>query len=143
MFDPSQQYGQREENVKSMMEMVVSSNCLDVVGDVRPLKSISGQVATPEQQIDLLGFGEVGRDHVKFYILKDPSTLVPRRKVKLLTFSLSAKLKKKMKQLDKEKRIVGKCLRRAFAWNTKFDSSPQPIGQQYIDLPRAISDPNL
>ena len=91
--------------------MVVSSNCLNVVGDARPLKSINGQVATPERQIDLLGFGEVGcerfDDHVKFFIVNDPSTLVPMKKVKLLTFSSSAKLKKKMKQLDKIKKDCG------------------------------------
>ena len=41
---------------------------------------MSGQVATPEQ-IDLLGFWEVGHEkfenHVQFYILKDPSAVVP------------------------------------------------------------------
>ena len=58
VFDPSQQCVKREENVQCMMELVVSSNCLDVVGEVRPLKSISGQVATPEQQIDRLGLGK-------------------------------------------------------------------------------------
>jgi hypothetical protein len=47
-----------------------------------------------------------------------------------------------MKQLDKEKKLIGKCLRKAFVWNTKFGSSSQQVGQQYIELPRAISDPN-
>ena len=37
---------------------------------------------------------------------------------------------------------MGKCLRKAFAWNAKFGSSSQQVGQQYIELPRAISDPN-
>ena len=107
---------------------------------------MSGQVATPEQKIDLLAFWEVGHERfenqVKFYILKDPSAVVPKRKVKLLTFASSRKLKKKMKQLDKEKKLVGKCLRKAFACNVKSGSSSQHVGQQYIELPRAISDPN-
>ena len=46
-----------------------------------------------------------------------------------------------MKQLDKEK-LMGKCLRKAFAWNAKCGSSSQQVGQQYIELPRAISDSN-
>ena len=47
-----------------------------------------------------------------------------------------------MKRLDKEKKIVGKCLRRAFAWNAKHGSDQQHVGQQYLELPRAISDPS-
>ena len=87
----------------------------------------------------MLGFWEVGHERfenqVKFYILKDPSAVVPKRKVKLLTFASSRKLKQKMKQLDKEKKIVGRCLCRKFAWNAKFVSSYQQVGQQYIELP--------
>ena len=47
-----------------------------------------------------------------------------------------------MKQLDKEKKLIGKCLRKAFAWNAKFGSSSQQVGWEYIELPRATSDPN-
>ena len=125
------------------MTKVQSTNTLNVV-EVRPLTSMSGQVT--KQKIDLLGFWKVGQErfenHVKFYILKDPSAVVPRRKVKLLTFASSRKLKKRMKQLDKEKKLVGKCLCKAFSWNAKSGSSSQQVGQQYVELPRAISDPN-
>ena len=125
-----------------MMTKVQSSNTLNLIDEVRPLTSMSGQVATPKQQIDLLGFWDMGHkrfeNHIKFYVLKDPSAVVPRRKVKILTFASSKKLKRKVKQLDREKKIVGKCLRRAFAWNAKFRSSShnvQCVGQQYIELP--------
>ena len=147
LFDPSQTSVKRVENIKCMMTKVQSSNTLDVLDEARPLTSMSGQVATPEQQIDLLGFWDMGHErfenHIKFYVLKDPSAVVPRRKVKILTFASSKKLKRKVKQLDREKKIVGKCLRRAFAWNAKFGSSSQNVGQQYIELPRAISDPTV
>ena len=56
-----------------MLTKVRSSNILDVLDEVRPLPSVSGQVATPEQKIDLLGFWEVGQErfenHIKFYAL--------------------------------------------------------------------------
>ena len=88
-----------------MMTKVQSSNTPDAL-EVRPLTSMSGQVATPEQQIDLVGFWEVGherfKNQVKFYVRKDPSAVVPRRKVKLLTFASARKLKIK-KQVDREK----------------------------------------
>ena len=47
-----------------------------------------------------------------------------------------------MKRLDKEKKIVGECLRRVFAWNAKHGSDQQHVGQQYLELPKAISDPS-
>ena len=80
----------------------MSSNILDVVDEVRPITSMSGQVATPEQRINFLGFWGVGhkRFEIKFYVLNDPSAIVPKRKVQLLTFASSKKLKKKVKQLD-------------------------------------------
>ena len=121
-----------------MMTKVQSSNTLDVLEEVRPLTSMSGEVATPEQQIDLLGFWRVGHERfenqIKLFVLKDPSAVAPRRKVKVLTFALSKKLKRKIKQLDKEKKLVGKCLCQVFAWNAKGGSSPQHVGQQYTEL---------
>ena len=72
VFDPSQQLAKIEENVKCMMAKVQSSNTLDVLDEVRPLTSMSGQAATPEQQIDLLGFWEVGHerfeDSINFFL---------------------------------------------------------------------------
>ena len=67
------------------MTKVLSTNAID---EVRPLISMSGEVATPELRINLLGFWKVRQERfVKVYILKDPSAVVPRRKVKLHTFA--------------------------------------------------------
>ena len=99
VFDTSQLSAKVEENILCMMTKVQSSNTLDVFDQVRPLTSMSGQVATQEQQIDLLGFWKVGHERfvnsIKFFILKEPSASVPRRKVKLLTFTTSAITKRK------------------------------------------------
>ena len=61
VFDLSQRSVKRE-NIKCMMTKVQFSNTLDVIDEVRPLTSMSGQVATPEQQIDLLGFWDMGHE---------------------------------------------------------------------------------
>ena len=118
----------REENVECMTE-VQSSNTL-----VRSLTSMSGQVATPEQ-IDLLGFWEVGHEkfenHIKFICNERSICCSSKEEGQTPCVCLIQEIeKKKIKQLDKEKI--------AFAWNTKFGS----VGQQYIKLPRVISDPN-
>ena len=41
----------------------------------------------------------------------------------------------------KERKIVQRCIRRAFAWNARVEVDQQKIGQQYLELPRAICDP--
>ena len=37
---------------------------------------------------------------------------------------------------------MGRCLCQVFAWNAKYGSDKQRVGQQYLELPRAISDPS-
>ena len=53
---------------------VQSSNTLDLIDEVRSLTSMSGQVATPEQQIDLLRFWDMGHEkfenHIEFLCTK-------------------------------------------------------------------------
>ena len=150
VFDRSPNSIRKEENVQCMMTKIDTSNSLALHASSgqpsRCLTAISGQEASPEQQVDLLGFWEVGSfrldNQIKFFVLRHPSTQAPRRKATLLTFASTRKQTKKMKRLDKEKKIIGKCLRRAFAWNAKYGSSQQHVGQQYLELPRAISDPS-
>lgn len=51
-------------------------------------------------------------------------------------------MKKKIKLLEKEKKLVNKCVRRSLVWNAKVNPSDQQRGGQYLELPRAISDPH-
>ena len=86
VFDSSQLSAKVEENIQCMMTKVQSPNTPDVIDQVRPLTSMSGPVATQEQQIDLLGFWKVGHERfensIKFFLYsKEPSASVPRRKV--------------------------------------------------------------
>lgn len=123
---PLNQLVKREENVKCMMTKVQTSNSLEVVDETRPLTSMGGQVATPEQQIDLLGFWKVGHDrfesHIKCFILKlrPISVKIPRRrKTRLLTFASKKKMKKKVKWLEKEKKTLTDTYHAAFDFQKK------------------------
>lgn len=78
---------------------------------------------------------------INYFILNDPSADVPQRKVKLLTYAVSKKVKRKIKLIEKERKLVSKCVRRSLAWNAKVDIEYQHHGGQYLELPRAISDP--
>ena len=112
VFDNSPNSIKKEDNVKSMVAKIDTAESLAIPANsgqpTRCLKSISGQVATPEQQVDLLGFWEIGKtrheNQIKFFVLRDPSTPAPRRKARLLTFASIRKQTRKTKRLDKEKK---------------------------------------
>ena len=135
-----------EENVKAMLSYVQSASVLSLTDNNSDglLTSMSGQIATPEQKIDLLGFWEIGlerfKNKVKYFVLHDPSAAVPQRQAKLLTFKSTKSVQKKIKLIDKEKKIVNKCVRRSLVWNAKVGVNDQQCGGQYLELPRAISD---
>ena len=79
---------------------------------------------------------------MKYFVLRDPSAKVPQMQVKLLTYTTFKPAKKKIKMIEREKKIVNKCVRRLLAWNAKVDSNHQQHGGQYLELPRAISNPH-
>lgn len=99
VLDSSPKSMKEEENVNSVISKIDDTNTLEVVNESKSLTSMSGQVARVEQQKDLGGFNEFGREwlenQIKFFILKDPSAQVPRRKARLLTFTSTKKQQKK------------------------------------------------
>lgn len=129
-----------------MIAKVELTKLLSVGGPTHPLQSLSAQVATPEQERDLLSFYEVGIQHFKnrieYFVLRDPSAKVPQRQANLLTFTTPKTARKKMKMVERERKLVNKCIRRSLAWNARADRANQLCGGQYLELPRAISDPH-
>lgn len=144
IFDTSPHAARVEENVKSMISKIQSTKLLSV-GQVQCLQSFSAQVAKPEQERDLLSFYQSGVEHFKnrieYFVLRIPSAKVPQRQLSLLTYSSPKTAKRKIKLVDRERKIVSKCVRRSLAWNTRVDKDNQQLGGQYLELPRAISDP--
>lgn len=95
ILDASTHTSKVEENVTSMSECVESTKLLVTNGEkCEELKSLSGQVATPEQKKDLL-FWDVGQDRfenkVKYFVLHDPSTNVPQRQAYIFQFQAHKK----------------------------------------------------
>ncbi len=106
-----------------MISKLCESNVLDVVSENRGLFSIGGVPATPEQQKDLLAFREVGQEYhnayVTYFILKDRSVNAPLRLRRQHTFSTRKKAQKKIKQKEKEQKLVSRCIRRQLAWSAR------------------------
>ena len=126
-----------------MMSKLCESQVLEVVSENRGLRSIGGVQGTPEQHKDLLAFRDVGQEYhnayVTYYILKDRSVSAPRRLRRLHTFSTRKKAQKKIKQKEREQKLVSRCLRRQLAWSAQTQTV-QHKGEQYlhVELPRAI-----
>ena len=113
-----------EENIIIIKSKVKETAVLSAQPEDQGLKSLSGKQATPEQAKDLLNFWEIGQKHfeayVKYYILQQPSAQVPQRLNKLLTFAISKRSAKKVKLIDRERRLMNRCMRRKLAWNAKL-----------------------
>ena len=143
IFDSTPQV---EGNISSMEVRLACSTLMSPVTTVPSLESFSGVVATPEQEKDLLQFWEVGmerfKNRISYFILKEPSATVPQRQARLLTFASTKSIKSKVKLIEKEKRLVNRCIRRTLVWNAKHGTSSEPHSGQYLELPRAISDPH-
>ena len=92
---------------------------IQVVRSVRSLRLCRDKSQHQNKKNDLLSFWEIRRDRfenkVKYFILHNLSTNVPQRQAKLLAFSSSKVIKKKIKLIEKEKKPVNKCLRRSLA----------------------------
>ena len=77
---------------------------------------VSNTAATPEQTHDLLNFREIGQlefeAHVNYRILRTPSADAPRRRKRLQTFTNTKATQKRLKQIDRERKIQQTCMKK-------------------------------
>lgn len=113
-------------------------------------KMVAGEqgLVSPEwencQSRDLVCFREIGiqyfEAYVKYYILQDPSPMVPQRKRCLQTFSAPKKRLTKVKPEGREQKLSSRCLQKQLAWSGQTQCPVQ--GQQYLELPHALYTPS-
>ena len=105
---------------------------------------ITEKRVAPEISHDLLNARTIGQaDYeatVKYYILKDPSLAVPKRKRKLLTIKSPSRKGKKVSKADEEKNLITFCTKKAIAWAEQHEYGIECIGKQFIEEPRALVD---
>ena len=135
-----------EENIQTMCGLIESSKLVSVQQENRGVVNIfSGQVATPEQSVDMMTFRQVGIVAYKQYIttrlIEMPSHInAPLRRQKLLTMSSTRAKKKRMTPKEQEAKQVIKCLRRRLQWCNENRVSFNSGEEQYSILPRALAD---
>ena len=144
IFDSTPHTAKCEENIESMTSKLSDLDVLHAEQENRGLIALNGTPATPEQHRDLICFREIGSQYfeayVKYYILREPSAMVPQRKRRLQKFNVPKKRPTKIKVKEREQKFVSRCLRKQLAWS----GQPQCTinGQQYLELPRALCTPS-
>ena len=146
IFNSTPHASRCEDNIKSMCSKLTELRVFEAAVSNRGLQSVDGAPASPEQKADLLSFRDIGQDHylayVNYFILKNPSANVPVRLRKLKTFAPPIVQRRKIKQKEREQNLVSACIRRQLAWAAQNNTVGQHTGEQYLELPRAICDPN-
>ena len=113
-----------DNNIKAMRESIEGHGMFSISTTNQGLWNFLDNIqATPEQSRDLLTFRKIGQSSFEEYIssklLKQPSIQAPVRKKKLCTFSTSKAEKKRVKQVEKERKLSQRLLKRQLSWIAK------------------------
>ena len=141
LYSTNAQTKKHHSNVEAIKECISGTLLSDKPELHNPYSS---KTATQPQREDLMNFYSIGErefeKYTEYRILRRPSTNAPNRKRKLVTFSERKVTKSQVNQLEKDKKIVTKCLHRRLKWHQKTGQPIQKLAEQYIPYPLAISD---
>ena len=144
LFDPSSDTRKKEDNIKTMIEVIQKYHMLSCNHRPWSCECIQNLQATPEVQKDMLTFREVGKEplklYVEFHILKTATTNAPIRQHKLLTMAPKKQGKRIVNQKLTEMKQVTKCLRQRLSWYNRTGQTYDTTQEQYSTFPRAIAD---
>ena len=108
---------------------------------------LAGKEATSEQAHDLLKFREIGQEDFEHYALakylKQTSTAAPVRRKRLCTISTSQAEKRRVKQIEKERKLHQRYLKRTIAWVAEHGSDGtdmEVLLGPISPVPRALID---
>ena len=128
-------------NIQVQISTLKSSELLSFKG--KGFRVATGKTPTPQEH-NLLNFREIGKEafdnYVSFSILKKPSVKAPQRKRKLATLSDKKPTKSRLSKVEKDLKLVQKCLHKKLKWSKKSQQPVDVIAEQYIPLPLAIAD---
>ena len=68
--------------------------------------------------------------------------MVPQRKRRLQTFNVLKKKPNKIKQKEREQKLVSVYLRKQLAWSEQTQCAVNSVCVQYLELPRALCTPS-
>ena len=131
-------------NVRAQISAIKSAGLLKIVESNRGLiNPFSKKKATHEQEHDLSSFRDIGtaefEKYISYYVLRQASIPLRRRKRRLATFSQRKPSKRQMSQLERDRKLVQKCLHKKLKWCKQTKKPVETLAEQYIPLPLAIA----
>ena len=107
----------------------------------------TGEIATAQQQTDLLAFRTIGTESLDIYyssrlMMKPSTSTAPRRSGKPHTFAKRKVTKRMVKQIERDHKIVTQCLKSRLAYSQRTNTTAQGQGEQYNEVPLAIATPS-
>ena len=131
-------------NVRAQISAIKSAELLKIIESNRGLiNPFSKKKATHEQEHDLSSFRDIGttefEKYVSYYVLRQASIPFRRRKRRLATFSQRKPSKRQVSQLERDRKLVQKCLHKKLKWCKQTKKPVETLAEQYIPLPLAIA----
>ena len=139
-----------DNNIKGMRESIEGHGMFSISTMNQGLWNFLDNIqATPEQSRDLLTFRQIGQSSFEEYIssklLKQPSTQAPVQKKKLSALFLHQKHKKRVEQVEKERKLSQRLLKRQLSLIAKHGgdiNDPEMFYGPISPLPSTLVDAN-
>ena len=108
---------------------------------------LEGKEAMEEQSHDLLNFRKTGQQSFENFVMrsyiKSASTEAPVRRKRLCTFTIKPTQKRKIKQIEHERRLYQRYLKRSLAWVAEHGTADTDTESLFCPIqskPRALVD---
>ena len=132
-----------EMNVQSQITQLKKSKLIRTTTDLCHLFRL--KPLTPEQINNLTTFRTIGQQdyetRVEYDILRISSAKPPKRQKRLLTFTERKSRRKKVSEIERERKLQVECWKKRLEFTSKTGHQSQAF-QQCIELPRAIATSN-
>ena len=134
-----------QTNVKAQLVAIKGSSMLNPKAQHRGLLNpFTGARAVGQALHDLLNFRDIGREdyliRISYFILRNPSVKAPNRRQTLKTFSTKIVTKKRVNNLERDRRLVMSAIKKKILFSKKTGTPIERPGEQISEYPLSISD---
>ena len=133
-----------EMNIRHQMHQLQKATSLTLNSPEKSLRHLFQQKQpSPEQIHDLINFRKIGQTEyerrVDYYVLRKPSVKAPKRRKRLLTFTERRATKRKVSEIERERKLQIECWKKRVAFASKTGTNVNTAYEQCLELPRAIA----
>ena len=94
---------------------------------------------SPEQIHDLINFRKIGQTEyerrVEYFVLRNPSVKAPKRRKRLLTFTERRATKRKVSEIERDRKLQIECWKKRLAFASKTGMNVNTAYEQCLEYP--------